>query len=216
VIQDNKLNNLRVEHTHLPNTTWALTAIQYEDDTQSGGNHNVYFKVVDPAGNPLPNVKCNLDWVNRDAPQHVIRTTDQRGEANEPLWASFDPQREQGPYFAYLENQSASDLIKGMGLPLNRHVNYRLAFTKGAPGPITPPPTLEQAAQAEAKQHTWMPINEGGALYKFALKTNLGYPQTDEFEFLVGADIYVGQVYNLGIVYVKKGDWGNCKWVKKP
>ena len=27
---------------------------------------------------------------------------------------------------------------------------------------------------------------------------------------------YVAQVYNLGIVYVKQGDWGNCKWVKKP
>ena len=55
-----------------------------------------------------------------------------------------------------------------------------------------------------------------GALYKFALKNNLGYPQTDEYEFQVGVDTYVGQVYNLGIVYVKKGDWANVKSVKKP
>ena len=61
-----------------------------------------------------------------------------------------------------------------------------------------------------------MPINDQGALYKFALKNDLGYPQSDEFEFPFGGDTYVGQVYNLGIVYVKKGDWGNCKWVKKP
>src|SRR5262249_43300314 len=71
-------------------------------------------------------------------------------------------------------------------------------------------------AQTAAVAHKpWMPINDGGALYKFALKNNLGYPQTDEFEFQVGADTYVGQVYNLGIVYVKKGDWANCKSVKK-
>ena len=61
-----------------------------------------------------------------------------------------------------------------------------------------------------------MPINTGGALYKFALANKLGYPQTDEFEFTYGSDTYVGQVYNLGIVYVKKGDWGNVKWVRKP
>lgn len=61
-----------------------------------------------------------------------------------------------------------------------------------------------------------MPINTDGALYKFAQSKNLGYPQTDEFKFMVGNDEYVGQVYNLGIVYVKKGDWANCKFVNKP
>jgi N-acetyl-anhydromuramyl-L-alanine amidase AmpD len=74
-----------------------------------------------------------------------------------------------------------------------------------------------RAAQTAAiANKPWMPINDGSALYNFALQSNLGYPQTDEFEFTVGGDTYVGQVYNLGIVYVKKGDWGNCKSVKKP
>lgn len=74
----------------------------------------------------------------------------------------------------------------------------------------------KSAQTAAVVNKPWMPINDGSALYKFALKNNLGYPQTDEFEFQVGADTYVGQVYNLGIVYVKKFDWGNCKSVKKP
>jgi len=80
----------------------------------------------------------------------------------------------------------------------------------GAPAPI------EQAVIAAAKKYHWMPINTDGALYKFAQSNNLGYPQTDEFEFTFNNEVYVGQVYNLGIVYVKKGDWSNCKWVKKP
>ncbi len=80
----------------------------------------------------------------------------------------------------------------------------------------TPQPSLEQAIVAAAKKYTWMPINTFAALYQFAQANHLGYPQTDEFEFTVNNVVYVGQVYNLGIVYVKKGDWGNCKWVKKP
>jgi len=72
------------------------------------------------------------------------------------------------------------------------------------------------AAIHAARQLTWMPINTEGALYRFALEQKLGYPQTDEFEFTHDNIVYVGQVYNLGIVYVKKGDWGNVRWIKKP
>lgn len=90
----------------------------------------------------------------------------------------------------------------------------------GTPPPVViqPPAQLtpEQAAIIAAKKLTWMPINTGGALYQFAEENKLGYPQTDEFEFTFNNTSYIAQVYNLGIVYVKKGDWGNCKWVKKP
>lgn len=91
--------------------------------------------------------------------------------------------------------------------------NYRVRL------PTQPPPPLDPVAQAAitaAKKLPWMPINDQAALYKFAQTNNLGYPQTDEFEFVYNHDTYVGQVFNLGIVYVKKGDWGNVRWVKKP
>ncbi len=88
---------------------------------------------------------------------------------------------------------------------------------EGSPSPKpVPAATLEQAALTAAQKYTWMPINTDGALYKFALANHLGYPQTDEFELTFGSDTCVGQVYNGGIVYVKKGDWGNIKWVEKP
>ena len=78
------------------------------------------------------------------------------------------------------------------------------------------PVSLQRAAIAAAQKFRWMPINTDAALYRFAQMRNLGYPQTDEFEFTSGSATYVGQVYNLGIVYVKKGDWGNVKWTAKP
>ncbi|MBI5029830.1 MAG: hypothetical protein HZB51_04835 [Chloroflexi bacterium] len=89
----------------------------------------------------------------------------------------------------------------------------------GAPAPVVINAIADPAASAAiaaAKKLKLMPINTDGALYKFAEEQNLGYPQTDEFEFTSGGATYVGQVYNLGIVFVKKGDWGNVLWMKKP
>lgn len=74
---------------------------------------------------------------------------------------------------------------------------------------------LEVAALRAARKLRWMPINDQAALYRFAQANYLGYPQTDEFEFTCNGKTYVGQVFNLGIVYAQKGDWGNIKWVKK-
>lgn len=91
--------------------------------------------------------------------------------------------------------------------------DYRVRLPKP---PLPPPDPVPTAVVAEAKKFKWMPINTDAALYKFAQANNLGYPQTDEFEFTYNNDGYIGQVYNGGIVYVKKGDWGNPKWARKP
>ena len=71
------------------------------------------------------------------------------------------------------------------------------------------------AAITAAKKLTWMPINTEAALYKFAQEENLGYPQTDEFKLNASGATYIAQVFNLGIVYVKEGNWGNVKWAMK-
>lgn len=59
-----------------------------------------------------------------------------------------------------------------------------------------------------------MPINAAAALYKFAQQQNLSYPQTDEFKYTFNGVPYIAQVFNLGIVYVKDGDFGNVKFVR--
>lgn len=75
--------------------------------------------------------------------------------------------------------------------------------------------SAEVSAIQAAQKIPWMPINDQAALYKFAQTKNLGYPQTDEFTVTVNGADYIAQVFNLGIVYVKVGDWGNVKWTKK-
>ncbi len=84
--------------------------------------------------------------------------------------------------------------------------------------PIPAPPlnSLEEATITAAQKFNWMPINTNAALYVFAQQNNLGYPQTDEFEYTFNGAAYLAQVFNDGIVYVKKGDWGNVQWVNKP
>ena len=216
-IIDPRLGPLGVKAVSTPNAKWVLVSALYEDENQSGGNHNIYFLVQDASGKPMPNVRVFVDFPQdpSDPHQPIMHLTDASGQANEPINANLDIHLLNGPYWAYIENPNQSDKVTGMGLPEHHHVNFRLTF---APASVPQPPqSLEQAAQNVAVAHKpWMPINDQSALYKFALRNNLGYPQTDEFEFVVGADTYVGQVYNLGIVYVKKGDWGNCKFAKKP
>jgi len=115
-----------------------------------------------------------------------------RWQTGEPKWSILDKSALQDDLRAALRN------------------DYRVRWAAPQPDPVA------AAAITAAKKYTWMPINADAALYKFAQANDLGYPQTDEFELTFNNDVYVGQVYNLGIVYVKKGDWGNCKWVNKP
>src|SRR5205814_3381884 len=76
-------------------------------------------------------------------------------------------------------------------------------------------PSVFMAATNAALQRPWLPINADSALYKFAARNHLGYPQTPEFEFSVGASAYVGQLYEAGLLYVIKGDWNNIKQAQK-
>ncbi len=209
---DPRLTTLGISAVPNANATWVVTSVQYQDETQAGGNHNIFFTVQDDQGKPAPNITCVVDWVGRDPtdpPTKVV--TDANGLANVPIYANLDIHLLNGPYFAFIEDQSKSDVVKGMGLPEHHHVNFLLTFKKSSGLP-----TPERAAIAAASQLYWMPINTNAALYKFAQTQNLGYPQTDEFQFMWNGATYIGQVFNLGIVYVKQGDWGNVQWVKKP
>lgn len=212
---DPRLKTLGIRVSETPNAKWDLTIAQYQDPQEAGGKHHIFFTVLDATSKPLPGVTCIVDWIGREPGDPATKVvTDVNGTCNVPIFANLDTTLKNGPYFAFVEDQSKSDIIRGMGLPEKHHVNFLLTF---APATVAPPPAnLESAAIAAAKKLMWMPINTDGALYKFAQDKQLGYPQTDEFEFTFNNETFVGQVYNLGIVFVKKGDWGNCQWVKKP
>lgn len=68
---------------------------------------------------------------------------------------------------------------------------------------------------AAVNQVPWMPVNNTAALWKFAKANGLQDQQTDELPMTYLIDDYIVQVFNLGIVYVKVGDWGNIKVIPK-
>lgn len=84
----------------------------------------------------------------------------------------------------------------------------------GAPPPI-PPPTLEEAVIQTAESVPWMPVNNTAALWKYAQQNGLQDQQTDEIHFLYDGEEYIAQVFNLGVAYVKVGDWNNIKMIPK-
>jgi len=126
---DARLDALGVKLVRVPDAhAWRLTAAVYQDETQSGGNHNIYFKLLRADGTPAAGVKIIVDWKDRppqDDPAYV--TTDANGETNCPLWAILHPELQDGPYFTKTVNEP-SDVVSGMGLPVNRHVNFLLTY----------------------------------------------------------------------------------------
>jgi len=126
---DARLDALGVKLTRASDArAWRLIAAVYQDETQSGGNHNVYYKFLKADGTPAAGVRILVDWKDRppqDDPAYV--TTDANGEANCPLWAILHPELQDGPYFTRTVNEP-SDVVSGMGLPVNRHVNFLLTY----------------------------------------------------------------------------------------
>lgn len=84
------------------------------------------------------------------------------------------------------------------------------------PANVAPQPqTLEQAVLQAARAVPWMPVNNQAALWKFAKAHGLQDQQTDELPLKYNGEDYLVQVFNLGIVYVRVGDWGNIKVIPK-
>jgi hypothetical protein len=194
----------------------------------SNASGNCFGLVFDPSNNSDLNAILLQHWPDNLAGLEIPVHRNVVGQAEASfVMSGFNPANGPGPYTVDLKGRS--DALVGAGLPNNWHEEIWIVWREE----VVPPKnvqgaTLEETAiQAACAAKPWMPINTDGALYKFALSTkgprlpsgqfspNLGYPQTDEFEFSHDGVTYVGQVYNLAIVYVKKGDWANVRWVGK-
>lgn len=146
---DPRAEALGVYITETLNAKYRVVKVAYQDPDQSGGNHNIYFNVLDKDGKPLLNIPCYMDWVGRnpkdDDPTKVF--TDPKGQCNIGMYASLNPSLKNGPYFSFVEatvvkgvvSNIQSDVVHGMGLLLNRHVNFVLTYQVGG---IVPPPTV--------------------------------------------------------------------------
>ncbi len=75
---------------------------------------------------------------------------------------------------------------------------------------------LEQAVSDRAvASKPWMPVNQFAALWKFAQAHQLEDQETDELSLTYNGVEYIVQVFNLGIVYCKKGDYDHIEFLRK-
>jgi len=174
-----------------------------------------------------------LSWVNN-------QWQNARGKVVQPTWQDLAPKTNPNLYTVSIEHAGQSDevwteamydannrllvwLAEQFDLALVPHRtligHYEIdpVDKPNCPGPHVEyaKMALEATAMSAAQKLAWMPINDQAALYKFAQDKNLGYPQTDEFPVVASGVDYIAQVFNLGVVYVKVGDWGDVRWTKK-
>ncbi len=111
---------------------WRLVEAEYWDDAQSGGKHHIYIKALRQDGTPAAGVRFVADWIGRRPDETPgLATTDERGEANLPMFINFDPHLKNGVMFATVDG-AAADTVTGMGLPWNHHVCFVLTFQEQA------------------------------------------------------------------------------------
>ncbi len=111
---------------------WRLVSAVYEDESESNGNHNIYYKALDSSGQPTEGQLCWAAWPT-GAPEEYAEVYT-KGELDGywgdfPMyggWCPYYPEGPRGPYGAYVDGPS--DEVWGMGLPCNIHVNYRLVW----------------------------------------------------------------------------------------
>jgi LysM repeat protein len=105
---------------------WKLVRAMYQAPDEAGGNHHIYYAVLDENNQPVANQTVWQGWPD----DKTDAATNERGESNIPLWASYAPDRdESGPYYAWVDGLP-SDRVIGMGLPLKRHVNFFLTWQR--------------------------------------------------------------------------------------
>ena len=128
---------------------WELVDLIYQNEQQSGGNHNIYITVLDENNAPLSGVKVWQAWPDGKAPGYT-----RAGVYDFPMSGDgyFFPDRgESGPYSCHVEG--SSDVVRGMGLPAKRHVNYIATYKRVvqvAPPLIPPEPPTEPPSDWDA------------------------------------------------------------------
>lgn len=122
---------------------WQLTGCIYQDESESGGNHNLYFSITDELHAPANVYACQ--WWPDPAEAPVCQLA-LNGVTNFGLYGGpFYPDRgEVGAYCGYIKGDP-SDETCGMGLPANRHVNFILIYQRVIADP-TPTATATTSA----------------------------------------------------------------------
>ncbi len=147
---DSRAPWLRISDSTAPLPRWHVKYVGYDNENESGGNHNIYITVLDENGAPLDGIPVWQKWPSASPTEARQRTL--AGTTNFGIWGGpFYPDRgEAGAYWVYVGDDTAkSDVVRGMGLPVNRHVNYRITVQRLV---ANAPPMPGQGVTAEQVQ----------------------------------------------------------------
>lgn len=105
---------------------WKLITARYEDDQQSGGNHNIYARLYNESGDMIAGVPWVVSWPDGNV---TIYSKAPPEWADFPIFACYLPDTQRGAYSAYAgDDPTRSDVVQNMGLPACYHVNFRLEW----------------------------------------------------------------------------------------
>ncbi len=121
--------NVRVEPAKFARgqSRWQLIRAEYQSPEEAGGKHQIVFIVLDESNLLLANQRVWQSWTEDQSDA----LTDAKGVATIPIWASYSPENENGPYSAWVDGLP-SDRVVGIGLPLKRRVSFILTWKKVA------------------------------------------------------------------------------------
>lgn len=144
---------------------WRLSEARFEDESEAGGNHNIYVKCLRANGTGIENQKFFTAWPygNTTVDENVCVGSNwacayTKGPGYDDYWGnmamwggSCPPDNCGWPYSAFVSEASSpvglvglSDKVIGMGMhnpfgtPCNAHVNFRLVFKWTIPPPRLP------------------------------------------------------------------------------
>lgn len=105
---------------------WRIIKAYYLDESESGGLHHSFIKMLDENGNQLAGMPWHVTY-----PDGNIRILSKAAPdwADFALYDCFNTETEHGAYSAYAGDESArSDWLENMGLPFCHHVSYGIIW----------------------------------------------------------------------------------------
>lgn len=120
--------NVRVEPAQAKTgeSYWKLLRAEYQDPTQSNGNHHMLYLLLDDKGKPVLVQRVFQGLANIQADSF----TDAFGRAKIPMWENYNPEiGDTGPYSAWVAGLP-SDKVIGLGMPNGMSVNFVLTWQK--------------------------------------------------------------------------------------
>lgn len=177
---------------------WRLTRGEFEDESESGFNHHIYYKALDVNGSPIENQKTWTSSAYTNETDFYYQLTKGAVDGywgNFPMYASCPPGACGWPYNAWIDTASSprgyvgpSDKVWGMGMHnpsgtgCGAHVNFRLTWRWTIKQPTGPaisrnPSSFSHtiAAGDSLANDTFTVSNSGGGTLSYTITDNAGW-----------------------------------------